>query len=347
MNKRKRIIALASLMLAAILILVACTQPSEPATSSAPAPEKKTLTIYSGRSEELVGPIIDQFASATGINVQVRYGSTSEMAATILEEGRNSPADVFYAQDPGGLGAVEHLFTQVPDNILGQVEPRFRSPEGKWVGVSGRARVVVYNPEKLNESDLPDDIWDFTDAKWRGRIGWAPTNGSFQAMLTAMRVLWGEDKTREWVLGIQSNQPKTYPNNTTQVAAVAAGEIDIGLPNHYYLYRFIAEQGESYKARNYHPRAGGPGAVILVSGAGILDTSQNKEMAERFLDFMLSAVAQQYFAGQTFEYPVVEGVKTHRLLKPLAEINSPDIDMADMADLKGTLALLRETGVLP
>ena len=347
MNKRKRIIALASLMLAAILILVACTQPSEPATSSAPAPEKKTLTIYSGRSEELVGPIIDQFASATGINVQVRYGSTSEMAATILEEGRNSPADVFYAQDPGGLGAVEHLFTQVPDNILGQVEPRFRSPEGKWVGVSGRARVVVYNPEKLNESDLPDDIWDFTDARWRGRIGWAPTNGSFQAMLTAMRVLWGEDKTREWVLGIQSNQPKTYPNNTTQVAAVAAGEIDIGLPNHYYLYRFIAEQGESYKARNYHPRAGGPGAVILVSGAGILDTSQNKEMAERFLDFMLSAVAQQYFAGQTFEYPVVEGVKTHRLLKPLAEINSPDIDMADMADLKGTLALLRETGVLP
>lgn len=347
MHKRKWIFGLASLMLAAPLVLGACTQPSEPATAPAPAPENKTLTIYSGRSEELVGPIIDQFASATGIKVQVRYGSTSEIAATILEEGQNTPADVFYAQDPGGLGAVEHLFARIPDDILNQVEPRFRSPEGKWVGISGRARVVVYNTEKLSEADLPDDIWDFTDPKWGGRIGWAPTNASFQAMVTAMRVLWGEEKTREWILGIQANQPKVYPKNTPIVIAAAAGEIDVGFPNHYYLYRFIAEEGESFAARNYHLRAGGPGAVILVSGAGILETSQNKEAAEHFLKFMLSTVAQQYFAGQTFEYPVVEGVKTHRLLKPLAEINSPDVDMADMADLEGTLALLRETGVLP
>jgi len=205
----------------------------------------------------------------------------------------------------------------------------------------------VYNTEKLSESDLPDDIWNFIDPKWQGRIGWAPTNGSFQAMVTAMRVLWGEDKTHQWLLGIQANDPKVYPKNTPQVAAVAAGEIDVGFVNHYYLYRFIAEQGESFAARNYHPRAGGPGAINLVAGAGILETSQNKEAAERFLDFMLSPVAQQYFAGQTFEYPVVEGVQTDRLLKPLSEINSPQIDMADMADLKGTLSLLRETGIIP
>lgn len=347
MYKRKWILGLTSLLLAATLILGACTQPTEPATTPVPTPEKESLTIYSGRSEELVGPIIDQFASATGIDVQVRYGSTSEMAATILEEGRNSPADVFYAQDPGGLGAVEHLFASIPDNTLNKVASRFRSPDGKWVGISGRARVVVYNPERLSEADLPDDIWDFTDPKWRGRIGWAPTNGSFQAMVTVMRVLWGEEKTREWILGIQANQPKIYPKNTPQVAAAAAGEIDVGLVNHYYLYRFIAEEGESFAARNYHPRGGGPSAVILVSGAGILDTSKNKETAERFLDFMLSTVAQQYFAGQTFEYPVVEGVKIHRLLTPLAEINSPEVDMAELDDLTGTLALLRETGVTP
>jgi iron(III) transport system substrate-binding protein len=307
----------------------------------------QALTIYSGRSEELVGPIIDQFSKATGIEVQVRYGKTSEMAATILEEGRNSPADIFYAQDPGGLGAVAHLFAQIPDNILSQVEPQFRSPQGKWVGISGRARVIVYNTQKLSESDLPDDIWDFTDPKWKGRIGWAPTNGSFQAMVTAMRVLWGEEKTRQWLLGIQANDPKVYPKNTPQVAAAAAGEIDVGFVNHYYLFRFLAEQGESFPARNYHPRAGGPGAIIMVAGAGILETSRNKEAAERFLEFMLSPVAQQYFAGQTFEYPVVEGVRTHRLLKPLSELKSPEIDMADMADLKGTLNLLRETGILP
>lgn len=334
---RKWILGLGILILMLTLVVSACGR----------ATALQTLTIYSGRSEELVGPIIDQFGKATGIKVQVRYASTSEMAATILEEGRNSPADVFFAQDPGGLGAVAHLFAPIPENILSRVEPRFRSPEGKWVGISGRARVIVYNTDKLSESDLPDDLWDFTDPKWQGRIGWAPTNGSFQAMVTAMRVLWGEDRTRQWLLGIQANDPKVYPKNTPQVAAAAAGEIDVGFVNHYYLFRFLAEQGESFPARNYHPRAGGPGAIILVAGAGIMETSQNKEAAERFLEFMLSPVSQQYFAGQTFEYPVVEGVKTNRLLQSITEINSHQIDMADMADLKGTLSLLRETGILP
>ena len=159
--------------------------------------------------------------------------------------------------------------------------------------------------------------------------------------------MWGEGKTKAWILGIQANKPNVYPKNTHQVAAAAVGEIDVGFVNHYYLYRFLAEQGETFAARNYHQRDGGPGAVILVAGAGILETSQNKELARRFLEFMLSPVAQQYFVGQTFEYPVVEGVKTDRLLKPLSEINSPEIDMADLIDLKGTLNLLRESCILP
>lgn len=332
----KWILGLTALMLTLVLVVSAC------------GPEaSQTLTIYSGRSEELVGPIIDQFATVTGIEVQVRYGKTPEMAATILEEGRNSPADIFFAQDPGGLGAVADLFALIPEDILSLVESDFRSPDGKWVGISGRARVIVYNTQKLSESDLPDDIWDFIDSKWQGRIGWAPTNASFQAMVTAMRVLWGEEKTRQWLLGIQANDPKVYPKNTPQVAAVAVGEIDVGFVNHYYLYRFLAEQGETFAARNYYLRDGGPGAIILVAGAGILQTSKNKEVAEQFLEFLLSPVAQQYFAGQTFEYPVVAGVKTNRLLKPISEINSPQIDTADMNDLEGTLNLLRETGVTP
>ncbi len=194
---------------------------------------------------------------------------------------------------------------------------------------------------------MPDDIWGFTESKWKGRIGWPPTNGSFQAMVTGMRVLWGEEKTRQWLKAIQANAPKTYPKNTPIVAAVGAGEIDVGFVNHYYLLRFLQERGESFPARNYHPRGGGPGAIILVAGAGILETSKNKESAQRFLDFVLSPVAQQYFAEQTFEYPVVEGVKTPRALVPLPEIKSPKIDVADMADLGGTLRLLRKTGVLP
>src|SRR3989304_9282608 len=171
---RKWILSLIGLIVLLLLFSSACERVETPATK---------LTIYSGRSEELVGPIIDQFTRATSIKVEVRYGETPEMAATILEEGKNSPADIFYAQDPGGLGAVEHLFTQIPDNILNQVEQRFRSPQGTWVGISGRARVIVYNTNNLSESDLPDDIWDFIDPKWKGRIGWAPTNASFQNMV--------------------------------------------------------------------------------------------------------------------------------------------------------------------
>lgn len=314
---------------------------------SASTPKKNVLTIYSGRSEELVGPIIEEFTDKSGIEVKVRYGGTSELAATILEEGQRSPADIFWAQDPAGLGAVNHLFTNIPDEILNRAGVQFRSPTGKWVGISGRARVVVYNSEALKEEDLPDDIRGFTDPVWNDRIGWAPTNGSFQAMVTAMRVLWGEGETRKWIEGIQANNPKIYPKNTPIVAAVGAGEVDVGFVNHYYLLRFIIERGDGFPAKNYHPRAAGPGNLILVSGAGVFKTSDNKEESWRFLEFILSPAAQEYFAGKTFEYPVVEGIQTHRMILPLSEIMGPRIDMAELEDLKGTLDLLRETGVLP
>ena len=305
-----------------------------------------TLTIYSGRSEALVEPVIEQFRESTGIKVAVRYASTVELATTLLEEGGKSPADIFFAQDPGGLGTVEEMFALLPDGILSRVPEWGRSPEGTWVGISGRARTVVYNTERLAETDLPDDIWDFTNPQWKGRIGWAPRNGSFQTMVSAMRFTWGEEKTHQWLEGIQANDPQEYANNTSQVVAVAAGEVDVGLVNHYYLHRFLAEEGESFDARNYHPRAGGPGSLIMVAGAGILASSDHKEEAERFLEFMLSRDAQQYFADETFEYPLVEGVNTQRTLVPLSEIGNPTVPMKDLADLEGTQAILRELGVI-
>lgn len=307
-----------------------------------------SLVVYSGRSESLVGPIIEQFAGATGIDVSVKYGETAAIAATLLEEGGNSPADVFFAQDPGGLGAVAKagMLSTLPDEIVALVPPWARSPQKEWVGISGRARTLVYNTSALSENDLPDSIFDLTDPRWKDRIGWAPTNASFQAMVTAMRVLWGEERTRQWLQGIQSNKPKVYPKNTPQVAAAAAGEIDVGLVNHYYLHRFLQEEGDGFAARNYHPRDGGPGSLIIVAGAGVLETAENGDNAERLLRFMLSTVGQQYFAGQTFEYPLVDGVNTHRLLKQLEDIKRPDVDMASLADLKGTQTLLRDLGIL-
>ncbi len=306
-----------------------------------------SLVIYSGRSETLVDPIIQQFANATGIDVKVKYAGTAALAATLREEGDRTPADLFFAQDPSGLGAVEDLLAPLPQHLLDLTPAWAQSERGRWVGISGRARVLVYNTRLLTEADLPDDLMGLTDPRWKGRLGWAPTNGSFQAMVTAMRSLMGEATTREWLEGMQANEPKVFPKNTPQVAAAATREIEIGLVNHYYLHRFLAEQGDSFEARNYHLRAGGPGAMVMVSGAGILSTTENREAAERFVEFMLSLVGQQYFASQTFEYPLVEGVTTHQALLPLAEINNPGVAPEDLEDLEGTQDLLRSIGIIP
>lgn len=342
------------------LLIVACGGAAETpgGTAAAPEPvleqqEPGTLVIYSGRSESLVQPIIDQFESATGIEVSVRYGSTPEMTGVLLEEGANSPADVFYAQDPGGLGAVQAagLLQPLPESVLSLAPERFRADDGTWVGISGRTRVIAYNTEAITDpaSQLPADIYDFVNPEWDGRLGWAPSNASFQAMVTAMRQVWGDEKTRAWLEGIQSNNPMVFEGNTPIVEAVGAGEIDAGFVNHYYLYRFLAEQGESFAARNYFLPGGGPGSLIMVSGAGILNSAENAENARRFIEFLLSVPGQQYFAAQTFEYPVLlEGINLPASLPPMADLEAEaiDISLADLADLQGTQDMLIDLGII-
>ena len=329
-------------------IALACGESRETTapTESDAAPDA-TLTIYSGRSEKLVGPIIEQFGADTGVQVGVKYAGTPQLAATLLEEGSNSPADVFFAQDPGGLGAVEQMLAPLPQNFLSRVPQWARSPQDLWIGVSGRARTVVYNTERLSETDLPDDLWSFTEPEWKGRMGWAPTNASFQTMVTGMRKLWGEEQTREWLTGMQANETGVYPKNTPIVAAAGAGEIDVGLVNHYYLHRFLAEEGPGFGARNYHPRAGGPGALIMVAGAGVLASSSNGDAAERFIDYLTSRHAQEYFSGETFEYPLLEGVEASSGLTPLEDIDHPGLPVGDLIDMEGTQNVLRDLGILP
>ena len=320
-------------------------------TDGTPQETKETgeLVVYSGRSESLVGPIIDQFERVTGISVAVKYASTGEIAATLLEEGDNTPADVLFVQDPGGLSTVARagMLGQLSTDLLERVPGWARSPDGLWVGISGRARTVVYNTENVDPSELPATLEGFTDPVWRGRIGWAPSNGSFQAMVTAMRVVWGEGRTRDWLSAIQANRPQVYPKNTPIVAATAAGEVDVGFVNHYYLLRFLAEEGEGFLARNHYLSGGGPGSMVLVAGAGILEGAENPDNAALFLEFLLSPVAQRYFAGQTYEYPLIEGVTLSRLITSAADLNIPRIDMADLADLAGTQSLLRDLGIIP
>ncbi len=324
------------------------TKGGETTAQQALKPGEGSLVVYSGRSEELVGPIFEQFEERSGVDVQVRYGETAELAATILEEGENSPADLFFAQDPGALGALddEGRLTKLPEGILGRVPAEFKADDGDWVGTSGRSRVVAYNTEELQEGDLPGSVFGFTDPEWESRLGWAPTNGSFQAFVTALRVLEGEDRAREWLEGVQANDPFVYPDNLSAVEGVASGEVEVALVNHYYLFQVKEERGQDLPAANHFFDGGDPGALVLAAGAGVLDTAENPEAGREFLEFALSDEAQQYFADETYEYPLVEGVEVNEELPPLSDLQSPQVDLSNLDDLGGTLELLQETGAL-
>ena len=307
------------------------------------------LTVYSGRSRELIGPLLGRFSEETGVAVAVRYGGSSQLAALLIEEGERSPADVYIAQDAGALGAVQAagLFAPIDEDLLERVAASYRSREGLWVGLSGRVRVIVYNTEAIHPADLPDSILDFTDPRWDGRIAWAPTNGSFQAWVTALRLSEGEEGARAWLEGILANDPAEFLNNVSIVAAVARGEVDVGFVNHYYLSRFLAEEGEGFGARNHYTAPGDIGTLVNVAGAGVLRSSERQDEAERLLDFMLSEEAQRHYAEANAEYPLIAGVPGSADLPSITELEPAAIDLSGLEDLEGTIALLRSVGVLP
>jgi len=305
------------------------------------------LTVYSGREEELVAPLFQRFEQETGIDVEVRYGDSAELAATIAEEGDNSPADVFFAQDPGSLGAVEAegLLAKLPAEILDRVPDAFRDPDGHWAGTSGRARVLVYNTDALSEDEVPDSVFDLTDPKWKGRIGIAPTNASFQAFVTAMRLSEGDERTREWLEAVKRNDPKFYEKNTPIVEAVASGEIALGLVNHYYLYLVRQEQPDAPIA-NHFLAPGDPGSLVSVAGAAVL-ASGDRDLGERFVEFLLSAESQRFYVDEAeeAEYPLVAGIPPKPGLPSLDSLRGPEIVLDRLgAELEGTLELLNETG---
>ena len=289
------------------------------------------LTVYSGRNQELIGPLFEQFQEETGIGLQVRYADSIDLAATLREEGSNSPADVFLAVDPASLGSVAAagLLQPLPASVLERVPAAFSDREGRWVGISGRVRTVVYDSTVIGAGDLPTDLAGFTSPEWRGRLAIAPTNGSFVAMVAAMILLDGEEATREWLEGIAANRPVTYPRNSVIVEAVNGGEAEVGLVNHYYLLRLRAEVGNTAAAGHFLD--GGAGAMMMPSGAGILATSAHPEAAARLIEFLLSAEAQQYFVEETFEYPMVAGIEPHPILPPLDDLSPPDLGLSDLA----------------
>jgi iron(III) transport system substrate-binding protein len=311
-------------------------------------PANDELVVYSGRSKALVEPMIREFEEQTGITVNVRYGGTTQLAVALMEEGDRSPADLFWAQDAGALGAVEkeNLLAALPDELLGTIPARFRNSSGTWVATSGRARVLAYSTTRADAGTV-STLSDLAKPEFSGRLGWAPSNGSFQAFVTAMQIVHGDDHTRDWLRAVKNNNARIYNNNTGILQAIAAGEIDYGLTNHYYLLRALKEDPAFPVAQKFF-EPGDVGNLINVAGIGILNTSDRKDDALRFVEFLISQDAQDWFTNEVFEYPVTSTdteSDAHRQLEQLLEV-SPDVDLDALSDLESTLQLLREVGLL-
>ena len=303
------------------------------------------LTVYSGRNEMLIGDLIEVFEKESGLDVEVRYADSAELAATLQEEGDGTPADVFFAQDAGSLGAIEKHLAPLPAGVVRAVPARFRDPRGRWVGTSARARVVAYSTERLEEDEVPDSIFDFTKPEWKGRIGFPPPNASFQAFVSGMRLQAGEARTRDWLEDIKANQPKLYENNIQTEEAIARGEIDVGFVNHYYLGELKKEQ-PGFPVANHFLRDGDPGSLVNAAGVGILGTADHRPEAARFVRFLLSKTAQEYFRNETFEYPVAAGVPAPAGSPPLERIVGPKVALGALGEeLDSTLKLLDEVGL--
>jgi iron(III) transport system substrate-binding protein len=342
------------------LIVSACATPAGPASDPQQSPGESTeneivsvaddyVILYSGREESLVQPLIDIFTEETGITVDIRYAGTSELAAQLLEEGDQSPAGVFLSQDAGALGALSDagLFVPLPEEITDRVDPNYSSQDSSWVGVTGRARVIVYDSETVDVEDLPQSVDEVVLPQWSGKLAIAPGNASFQSFVTAYRVLLGESAADQWVSGLVINDPQIFEKNGAILEAVNDGTVPLGLINHYYWYRLAAERGaQNMRAQLHFTAAGDPASMVNVTGAGVLVSQQGDLDAFELVAFLVSDRAQTYFVEETFEYPLVPGIAGPEGLPALSSLRVANLDLSDLRSLVETQLLLQKYGLI-
>lgn len=342
---------------AAALVLSACGGGSEDSDGSGSGGEgeaasesgAESVVLYSGRDEELVGPLVEQFVEETGIEVDVRYGDSAEMAAQLLEEGEGTPADVFYSQEVGAIGALAKadLLGALPDDVVDRADERFQPADGTdWVGVTGRSRVIVYN-EELVETP-PESVLELTDEEYRGQVAWVPGNAGFQAFVTGFRVSEGEDAARQWLQDMSANDPAVFESNSDVLEAVEAGNQPIGLINHYYWARLAPEVGdvEDLNSSLVFPSGDDPGGLVNATAAGVTRSGESNDAAQELVAYLLSDAGQEYFVEETYEYPVVDGIADPDGVPALADLEGPALDLSDLDSLEDTQALLTEEGLL-
>lgn len=331
------------------------------------------LVIYSGRSQPLVEGLVEKFEQQHDVSVNVKYGKDAQLLAALQEEGDQTPADVFWANTTGALStAVERdLLSTLPTSTTDQLQ-RFVPENRRWVPVTTRFRVMAYNPNNISPDELPSSVMDLPEvSELEGRIGWTPTYSSFQDFLTVMRHVEGEEQTREWLNGMKDLNPKSYTGNSPMIRAIAAGELDVALTNHYYVLGLKhggyegyyegdeEEEGEEEEEEESSPRPdapvetyrfaeGDPGNLAMVTGAGVLSASNQSDAARDFVNFLLSDEGQAFAANTVNEYPVVPGAPVPEYMVPVERALrlSPEFAPEQLEDLDATLEMLRAEGIL-
>ncbi|MGH9229103.1 MAG: extracellular solute-binding protein [Acidimicrobiales bacterium] len=305
------------------------------------------LVVYSGRTSNLIGPLLDDFAVESGISVTVRYGQSADLALLIDEEADRTPADVFISQSPGAVGYLDAAgrLATLDNRVVAAVPEGDAAADGGWVGLSGRVRTLVYNPELVDDADLPDSVLDLTAPEYADRVALAPTNGSFQDFVTVLRDQLGDDEAAAWLDGMAAGDPPTFDNNTAIVEAVGRGEVPMGLVNHYYAFRAKAENPDLPVENHYFPD-GDLGSTLLVTAASKIADTDMPDEATELIEFLLSPDAQKYFSEETFEYPLADGAEVNGALPPFDEISKTRVDLDELGGgLEATTAMIDESGL--
>lgn len=341
-----------SLLLAACAALSATPPAAAIVTSAAPAaeaPVEGRLVIYSGRSEPLVQPVVAVFREKyPNVEVILKSGSNSELANALLEERSNPQADLFVTTELFTIQALtqQDVFQSYRPAAAADLPAEAVGPDNQWVGLTRRVRVIMYNAELVPAEEAPRSIFDLTDPKWRGQIAAAgSTNGSMQAQVAAMRQLFGEEVTEEWLRGLLANEVVFFGGHTDVRKAVGAGEFKLGLVNHYYYY---LQQKEGSPVGLVFPdqREGEHGLFINYTSVGIVQGSKNLKAAQAFVDFLLSLEGQQLFAQLNYEYPVNPAASLHLEVEPLDSFRTAEVDVAEAAsEFDATFDLLERIGL--
>jgi iron(III) transport system substrate-binding protein len=349
LTPRSRTIPIISALALSALALTACaTNTGSDNDAANAASSDGILTIYAGRDEALIAPLLAQFTAESGIEIAVRYGTSPELSALLLEEGSQTPADVFLSQDAGALGALsgDNLLAQLPDDITEVIPADFTSTNDDWVGVTGRARVIAYDSQNLAAADIPSSVMALTSPEWKGRVGFPPGNASFQSFVTALREIKGEAAAEQWVEAMAANAPVLTEKNSATLELVNSGQLDLALINHYYWYQSASELGASNMRAQLKFLPGDAGGIVNVTGAGVLAGSAENKDALTFLRFLISPAAQQYFVDETFEYPLLPGIDAPEGLPTLASLANSEFDLNDLESLSQTQSLLAKHGLL-